>query len=162
MVRWPPKKQSFSSCRKSTPGKSAQECANTAALENVKLEAVILMQTATSVGQALPVHSLQPFKQPEQQTRTTPRGKIGPNELFFGIDFPAIGVVQWWPCVASQMCPFGQAWHKWPEVVWPGSLCSAIIIAWKAYGIPYIISHFCTSFGPCKDHSWGPGTHSEE
>lgn len=52
------------------------------------LEAGILMWTATSMEQALLVHSLQPAKWLQQWTETDPREKFSSNAVLFELDFP--------------------------------------------------------------------------
>lgn len=55
-----------------------------------RTEAAILTQTAASVGEVLLVHWLQPFKWPEQQSRTAPVGKCSPKQVFLGWIFPPL------------------------------------------------------------------------
>lgn len=113
----------YSDCPNSgSPIRSAQEFVNTPPILSVpRPEPAVLVQIATSAGWALMVHSLWPFKWPEQQSRTSLEGKIRHwNTTFFHFLFVCLFVFRFFPPLqlsrtADQMCLFGRVSFRWPD-----------------------------------------------
>lgn len=84
----------------------------------------ILIWTAISVEGVLPGQLLWLFKEPEQQSQSTPEEKIRWGRL---PSFPLLQQLH----TAVQLCPFGQASIGWPEatmrLVQPGCVITATV-----------------------------------